>query len=234
MLVAHRNGMAVEVGVWQNPYVTDGLIAMWDGEWNAGGGVHDASGGLVEIFSGTAAYLRQGTLTVQSDCVRLDTACLASPSIPAIVNLDGSGDITIECCIEWDKDGRAIQLVNSRPFNSGMFSNNHTYYMSHAACTDSELQGSWGSGFHDYREQRALTISSTTVQWYKSGATDTSAARTKNFETTSNVFPLFGWDFDFGFPASGEFCSMRIYSRALTAAEIAANYAIDKARFNLP
>jgi hypothetical protein len=26
----------------------------------------------------------------------------------------------------------------------------------------------------------------------------------------------------------------RIYSRALTSAEIAANYAIDKARFNLP
>ena len=28
-------------GVWRNPYVTDGLVAMWDGEWNAGGGVHD-------------------------------------------------------------------------------------------------------------------------------------------------------------------------------------------------
>ena len=26
---------------WVNPYVTDGLVAMWDGEWNAGGGVHD-------------------------------------------------------------------------------------------------------------------------------------------------------------------------------------------------
>ena len=27
---------------WQNPYVTDGLIAMWDGKWNAEYGVHDA------------------------------------------------------------------------------------------------------------------------------------------------------------------------------------------------
>lgn len=26
---------------WTNPYVTDGLIAMWDGEWNAGPGIHD-------------------------------------------------------------------------------------------------------------------------------------------------------------------------------------------------
>lgn len=30
-------------GGWVNPYITDGLVAMWDGEWNAGGGVHDAS-----------------------------------------------------------------------------------------------------------------------------------------------------------------------------------------------
>ena len=26
--------------VWKNPYVTDGLVAMWDGQWNAGGGIH--------------------------------------------------------------------------------------------------------------------------------------------------------------------------------------------------
>ena len=24
--------------LWKNPYVTDGLVAMWDGKWNAGGG----------------------------------------------------------------------------------------------------------------------------------------------------------------------------------------------------
>ena len=33
---------------------------------------------------------------------------------------------------------------------------------------------------------------------------------------------------------SGKFHCCRIYNRALTAAEIAANYAVDKARFNLP
>ena len=30
-----------------------------------------------------------------------------------------------------------------------------------------------------------------------------------------------------------DFCSLRVYSRALTADEVAANYAVDKARFNL-
>lgn len=221
-------------GYTAKDYVRDGLVAMWDGIENAGWGVHDPNGGLVEMLSGTATYLRRGTLSVRDDCIRLETAVLTSPSILSIVNLDGSGDLTIEACVEWDKDGRAIQWADGRPFNSVMFSNNYTYYMFHSACTDSVLEGLWGSGFYDYRVHRSLTISSTTVQWYQEGIATTSAPRTKNFETTNNVFPLFGWDFDYGLPASGELCAIRIYNRALTAEEIAANYAIDKRRFNLP
>lgn len=38
MLIGDRNGA---ISGWKNPYITDGLIAMWDGEWNAGGGKHD-------------------------------------------------------------------------------------------------------------------------------------------------------------------------------------------------
>jgi len=39
---------------WHNPYVTDGLVAMWDGEWNAGPGVHDANATTwKELISGT-------------------------------------------------------------------------------------------------------------------------------------------------------------------------------------
>ena len=37
-----------------------------------------------------------------------------------------------------------------------------------------------------------------------------------------------------GYPATGaKFYNLRVYSRALTAAEVAANYAVDKIRFNL-
>ena len=41
MLINMRNGLMA--GGWKNPYVTDGLVAMWDGEWNAGPGKHDNS-----------------------------------------------------------------------------------------------------------------------------------------------------------------------------------------------
>jgi hypothetical protein len=36
------------------------------------------------------------------------------------------------------------------------------------------------------------------------------------------------------YPFVGEVCALRLYSRALTADEIAHNYAVDKERFNLP
>lgn len=49
---------------WTNPYVTDGLVAMWDGEWNAGGGLHDAAattwldivGGKTLTLNGSAVF----------------------------------------------------------------------------------------------------------------------------------------------------------------------------------
>ena len=48
-----RRMLASLGGGWNNPYVTDGLVAMWDGEWNAGGGVHDTDAkSLVNLAEG--------------------------------------------------------------------------------------------------------------------------------------------------------------------------------------
>ena len=49
---------------WTNPYITDGLVAMWDGEWNVGGGVHDGTasqwldvvGSRTLLLNGSAAF----------------------------------------------------------------------------------------------------------------------------------------------------------------------------------
>ena len=44
MLIGSRSGFAVKPKQkWQNPYITDGLVAMWDGQWNAGPGRHDGN-----------------------------------------------------------------------------------------------------------------------------------------------------------------------------------------------
>ena len=43
---------------FENPYITDGLIAMWDGEWNVGIGIHnDKANVWNELISGYDAIL---------------------------------------------------------------------------------------------------------------------------------------------------------------------------------
>ena len=187
------------------------------------------------MISGTETYVRRGSYVVNDDCIRGDNVVIASPSIPAIMNLDGSGELTIEACCSNDNIGRPITFVSNHPFSSLMFQSNGTYWMVHDSCTESELQSKWSSGFKpNQRRSRTLVVSSTIVQWFIDGIPDASSPRTKDFTVSNLPFSVFGWDWDFAFPAVGDFCTVRIYNRALTAEEIAHNYSIDKARFNLP
>ena len=220
---------------FENPYITDGLIAMWDGQFNGRNGKHDPDGGLIELLSGVATYVRRGSYTIEDDCIVGNSVVIASPPIPAIVNMDGSGELTIEACCMNYNSGRPIMLGTDRPFSDRMFSPNGTYWMIHNSCTDSDLNSKWASGFrNNERRSRTLVVSSGTVQWFIDGVPDASATRTKDFTTSSLPFSVFGWDWDFSFPATGDFCCLRMYNRALSAEEIAYNYAIDKERFNLP
>ena len=57
--IAAKQNSVNEVSEWVNPYVTDGLVAMWDGEWNAGGGVHDPNATVWKDLVGN----RDATLT---------------------------------------------------------------------------------------------------------------------------------------------------------------------------
>ena len=81
-----------------NPYVVDGLIAMWDGQWNGRNGKHDPNGGLIEILSGTPTYLKTGSYVVADDCIKCTAASIASTPIPAIANLS-TGQLTIEAVV---------------------------------------------------------------------------------------------------------------------------------------
>ena len=46
MILAARNAYWVWENPWKNPYITDGLISMWDGQWNVGGGPQLYSNGV--------------------------------------------------------------------------------------------------------------------------------------------------------------------------------------------
>lgn len=232
---AAHSRFAQDEEMFDIPYVTDGLVAIWDAEWNAGWGKHDPNGGLVELISKIPTYVRRGTYVVKEDCIKGDNVVIASPPIPAIISM-GGGNITIEGCCTMTK--RGIFISGGRPFmpaDKTMFWSNDGYYMLHGALTESTLSSRWASGFSSTeRRCRTLVASEDVVQWWIDGKPDASAPRTMQLEVSENHFSIFGSDWTYSFPESGEFCCLRIYNRALTAEEIEWNFSVDKVRFSLP
>lgn len=63
-MIAARGTMLSGARGWRNPYMTEVLLAMWDGEWNIGGGEHDSSatawrdivGGRTLSLNGSAVF----------------------------------------------------------------------------------------------------------------------------------------------------------------------------------
>ena len=66
-LIAARAALTGGKKGWTNPYVTDGLVAMWDGEWNAGGGVHDANVAPVNLAGNTINLTFEGGYNIGSN-----------------------------------------------------------------------------------------------------------------------------------------------------------------------
>ena len=62
MLVAARTGAWAKAGGWVNPYVTDGLVAMWDGEWNAGDGIRNVFLPVIKDITGSGRDLIFGNI----------------------------------------------------------------------------------------------------------------------------------------------------------------------------
>ena len=231
-----RRTMASLCG-WVNPYVTDGIVAMWDGEWNAGGGVHDLSATKwKELISGTDCEA-VGTPTWGDKFFRSESnsnSAYFNSFCPDTTNAPGH---TVEIVSKKRTDLRGIiwgsygiigaNYVNFEYYKT--YSYFRSYYNSlpeirsdfdtfpigvtkyFAACRDgNEYSIKDGEG-------RKLASINTIVRNFKQ-----SVMRIGTDSRTNDMC------FD------GDIFCIRVYNRALTAEEIAANYAIDKERFGLP
>ena len=84
-ILAHAGPFAVEGGgmmrfgkigarrmMWKNPYITDGLVAWWDGIWNAGLGVHDSNATVWrDIIGGREFVLPQGQYQITGNAINM-------------------------------------------------------------------------------------------------------------------------------------------------------------------
>ena len=240
MTLGARTGAWSKSGGWVNPYVTDDLVAMWDGEWNAGGGTHDDTAttwkDLIGNIDATAInspiFLYKYTDTSNGywslpSSVR---EIVEAQSLTAEVVFSASGKFTsnLNQGIVGMGSGRSLWLFFENPPSSASASLSWQFRGSPA------IRAWYSSGpFYTGTHSSSLVVDNSVCNAYLDSTLCTISPDISAGSTTSTS------DFFIGMIPNysnfyGKIYCVRIYSRALTAAEIAHNYTIDKARFNLP
>ena len=216
---------------WTNPYVTDGLVAMWDGEWNAGGGVHDANATVWKDLIGT-----QDMSLSQYGSFSDDSLVCAGTGYAASRGTLFADFIYAEAVVEYDSLERQNGNIVIWGEYSGM-----TYYsasMDLFIYNDTLIQTGGSNVFYTKNADDKLFLlqytrpNSSDVFACANGVNLTRYAKTDNWATRYGI-GFFGGR-QSGYSYSGKIKRVAMYSRIPIASEIAANYAIDKARFNLP
>lgn len=235
--------LAQQSGGWVNPYVTNGLVWHIDGEWNAGGGSHDSAATSWTDLSGNGYDITGLLASGWSDKSYHQSAYNSNSSVtfPKVAAAYLSQNITIEYVVDRTTYGTQTPIQNliytsgvqdagsAGSFNSSIFA---SFRSGTSATHQDSMQLS------DIRRRFAVSfrlngLSSAQLVYnggsapsgtFKRSGWQAAAAETQHpFNSSSSSF----W-------RGGEIHAIRIYNRQLTAAEIAANYAVDKARFNLP
>ena len=209
---------------WRNPYVTDGLVAMWDGEWNAGGGVHDPNATTwLDLVGGRIASgistSQVGANFMKSDGVH---RCYL-PTLPPMVSF------TIEMVV--------TDVVKSKNWMSVWAASND--YNSMGWSTYNQNYISWKY----YNTRPSVIFTKGTLSALADGTTSgkivvnggaTSSSSATGAHLSWGTSPL-QWSNPWS-DSRGTLKNhcIRVYARAISAPELAANYAIDRERFNLP
>ena len=245
MLINMRNAMmAGGGGLSARSYVQDGLVAMWDGIENAGWGVHDPNATVWKDLIGSrdATVINGGGFDANSftNSSTFNTPAWFSPAISAADSRTVEFVYRIQAT---SSNGYATALAGGTVMASAdkvdslheglygvtlasngsiiSFGNSYQY----AASTNKPLYAA-----HDYSHKVAY------IDGKAATSSGTTAYATYDVYNRNRVPSIGGYapNSDYNNIFAGHIYRIAYYSRALTAAEVAANYAIDKARFNLP
>ena len=217
-------------------YVQDGLIAMWDGIENAGWGQHDEALPVADwpslvnssnITRATAASDISSCYAFTDNSVSLTDASSANSQrlVFTASGLNAQAPFTLDVCLK----GAICSLGNFywAAYGSGTFriqNSNNAYGYFGGTGTYNEVLGSAVTS--------TVACSTSGITGYANGVQNSESQYPVKSGTGLLRVNVLGTR-QVRVEGSELFC-LRLYSRALTAEEIAANYAVDKARFNLP
>lgn len=200
---------------WTNPYVTDGLVAMWDGEWNIGGGMHDDNAPTWIDISGNGY-----DLSIADSGVEIGDNYII---VPAGTILD-SGKLESVSHVE-----AVIECIKTTPFFIGVIIHTGNY----SSCMS--LRYKWlGFGRSTCSQigtdSRLQLASYSLCQGYvfRNGTLQATSSYTYNFNDT------LGFGIGATEAVSIRVMNIRFYSRVLTEDEMLWNYSVDRERFNIP
>lgn len=228
---------------WVNPYITDGLIAMWDGEWNAGGGKHDANAtvwkdlsGTLDLFVITTPLWGDNFCTFESPGNGWISAENIDPYIPNILS---GREGTVEVVTQ------AIPGTSTNKIITGSKINQLTFRQQGADATrigfsfqcGGQIVGLGYGGGNPVRSSATAKMSDGiwTLVRHFGGVDRTDSRGSVTYPISNDQKVAVGVRIDNtndGYFIGDIFC-VRYYDRCLSDQEMASNYAVDKARFNL-
>ena len=237
---------AVSYGYTSASYVQDGLIAQWDGIDNTGMGVHDPDAKVWKDLAGNydLTLLPKGgwsadgrSLTVYGASAVCSNSLPAYKTIEVVYKMKTPGGRLLFCSggtsqvsdfrfVVFNRDGETSGLTG---YFSGAWKvpAPHVIWDSFDPSTVRSMAATYNNG-EAYAEHGNVSAVYADGVARDDGSADTSWG-------LGDGHIMIGDRAEAGeYPWFGEVYTIRIYSRALSAEEIAANHAIDEARFYAP
>ena len=238
MQIGARTAAWEKSGGWTNPYITDGLVAMWDGEWNIAGGMHEKnSNEWIDIIGGLRFQLTSQWKFGEKEAIHTIPQAEFSD---IRVSSSPLGYSTSETTWEVVVDFSGTYGVDERSYLYRNFLAIYTYDGPYFI-GDAGTWNKWNNSL-----QNISSISLTKAKPFLFSNTVTPEGKSSYYANgvfktslTGTVIPQIGQialgNYSGGVAGGRElkWKCFRIYNRSLSASEIAANYDIDKARFNL-
>ena len=213
---------------WENPYINNGLVAMWDAEWNAPLGRHDPTAThWTDIINGYVGVKMKDVIKWQNKSCSIENGYfLVDPLPDQIKDAMNADTFTWEVCRNYKSGSGQYTCIQTPDIRYEFWASGEGNTNSYLSWHSPSFTAYCGGGRSLAKDTRSFTIDGTTIKGYNGGelyavATFTPVGEIKN--AALQLGSLRGI-------AADLYC-IRIYNRALSAEEISANYTIDKRRF---
>ena len=224
-----------EYDVFDNPYVQDGLVAMWDGEWNAGWGIHDDSANTWVDLSGNGNNLSLVNPTYVDGIIHFTQGAYANGSLqmlPADVTIEFAHKNLVTTRVDGQTHDTWAAIFIKYPgytFGGYYIEYNFSGYVGIRA--DTHYSYRWNFAKAQVNGTATLVASGENKYAYQNGESKGYSSRNITTSFTPQYVNIGRQDPNQFLTA--DYCNLRIYNRALMPEEIAYNYLIDKERFGI-